>query len=146
MDVSKLPDKVDFNRYSNPNSVLKLIADGLPELTSLDISATNLAGNGVFEYNQYMNGVQHNGQREHEDGSGNDSMNASDQEQEETNQMDADTSESDTKNKMREMPKCDIVGLISRVDKPLDFLGLYKCIYQPSYRAHIPAKEVGGIK
>ena len=40
------------------------------------------------------------------------------------------------------MPKCDIVGLTSRVDKPLDFLGLYKCVYEPNHRAHIPAKQV----
>ena len=41
-----------------------------------------------------------------------------------------------------EMPKCDIVGLICRVYKPLDFLGLYKCVHDPNHRAHIPAKQV----
>ena len=143
LDISKLPDKIDSNKYNNPNSVLKMIAEGLPELSSLDISATNLPGNGVFEYNRNMNGeVQYRAHRGGDAGSGNDSMSSSDHEQEENNEMDADTHES-IKNK-KEMPKCDIVGLISRVDKPLDFLGLYKCIYEPSYRAHIPAKEVSG--
>ena len=42
------------------------------------------------------------------------------------------------------MPKCDVVGLISRVDRPLDFLGLYKAQYEACCRAHIPAKEVSG--
>ena len=40
--------------------------------------------------------------------------------------------------------RCDIPGLVSRVDKPLDFLGLYKTEHEASLRAHIPAKEISG--
>ena len=40
--------------------------------------------------------------------------------------------------------RCDIPGLVSRVDKPLDFLGLYKTEHEASMRAHIPAKEISG--
>ena len=40
--------------------------------------------------------------------------------------------------------RCDIPGLVSRVERPLDFLGLYKTEHEPSLRAHIPAKEVSG--
>ena len=39
---------------------------------------------------------------------------------------------------------CDIPGLVSRVDQPLEFLGLYKTEHEASLRAHIPAKEVSG--
>ncbi len=40
--------------------------------------------------------------------------------------------------------KCDIPGLVSRVDNPLEFLGLYKTEHDASLRAHIPAKEISG--
>lgn len=40
--------------------------------------------------------------------------------------------------------RCDIPGLVSRVDTPLDFLGLYKTEHEASLRAHIPAKEISG--
>lgn len=40
--------------------------------------------------------------------------------------------------------RCDIPGLVSRVDNPLDFLGLYKTEHEASLRAHIPAKEISG--
>ena len=42
--------------------------------------------------------------------------------------------------------KCDIIGFKSRVDSPLNHLGLYKCPYQPNHRAHIPAKVISGDK
>ena len=109
LDISKLPENVNYDHYSNPNGILKLIAHGLPDLSSLDISGTNLAGNGVF------------------DSSGDD--------------LEITQSGSEMRKK-GEIPKCDIVGLISRVDNPLDFLGLYKCVYIPNYRTYIPAKQV----
>ena len=40
--------------------------------------------------------------------------------------------------------RCDIPGLVSRVEKPLDFLGLYKTEHEASLRAHIPAREISG--
>ena len=36
--------------YKNPNQVLRSIGKSLPRLVSLDISGTNLAGTGTFEY------------------------------------------------------------------------------------------------
>jgi len=39
---------------------------------------------------------------------------------------------------------CDIAGLDSRVEKPLDFLGLYKTHNDASSRLHIPALSVSG--
>ena len=43
-----------------------------------------------------------------------------------------------------EMPKCDIPGLVSRVNRPLNFLGLYKTAHDACCRAHIPALEISG--
>ena len=145
LDISKVPDNTDFFKYADPNAILKLIVEGLPELSSLDISATNLAGNGVFEYNQNMNGdVHRREQRErNEDNFESESISSSDQESE-SNEMDADVE--NNLNDRGEMPKCDIVGLISRVKCPLDFLGLYKCIHEPCSRVHIPAREVSSFK
>ena len=167
LDISQYKEK--FGTFVNPNSILKLIAEGLPELGSLDISGTNLAGNGVFNYHQIMNGGANDGKQreEKEDSSEDDSMSLSDQERDENIRIDSDSNEEDTlhrrmngtsptnttaaaatlenkKDKFKEMPKCDVVGLISRVDRPLDFLGLYKAQYEACCRAHIPAKEVSG--
>ena len=36
--------------YKNPNQVLRAIDKCLPRLVSLDLSGTNLAGTGTFEY------------------------------------------------------------------------------------------------
>ena len=132
LDISKSLDKVDLDRFDRPNYLLRMIVEGLPVLSSLDISATNLAGNGIFEHEENV-------------------ADDSDQEKE-SDKMETTLTESklDERGKMPkckldergEMPKCDIVGLISRVYKPLDFLGLYKCVHDPNHRAHIPAKQV----
>jgi len=84
-------------RYEFANLSLRTLVQSLPELTSLDISGTNLAGTGTYDDLK---------------GSG--------------------------------IVRCDIPGLVSRVDKPLDFLGLYKTEHEASLRAHIPAKEISG--
>ena len=124
LDISKSLDKLDLDRFDRPNYLLRMIVEGLPVLSSLDISATNLAGNGIFEHEENV-------------------TDDSDQEKE-SNKMDKmETILTERKLDERgEMPKCDIVGLISRVYKPLDFLGLYKCVHDPNHRAHIPAKQV----
>ena len=80
--------------YECPNQSLKGLVTSLPNLTSLDISGTNLAGTGSYEDQRVV--------------------------------------------------KCDIPGLVSRVDNPLEFLGLYKTEHEASLRAHIPAKEISG--
>lgn len=41
---------------------------------------------------------------------------------------------------------CDIPGLNSRVDNPLDFLGLYGTAHDASHRHCIPAKKISGDK
>ena len=117
LDLSKHPENADEDHYDDPNKTLKLIVDNLPELKSLDISATNLAGSGVFEYD--------NNQR-----TSNESSNM----------------EVDHENDMIEMPQCDIVGLMSRIKNPLDFIGLYKCTHQANHRTHIPSKMISGDK
>ena len=125
LDISKVPEdkKVDF--YQNPNQVLAMIVENLPELRSLDISATNLAGDGTYQSEE----------------------NQSDMESHETSASPKNSHEGHPPKKMKmESSKCDIVGLKSRCENPLDFLGLYSCIYVPCFRTHIPAKEISGHK
>ena len=93
LDISQT-DKI-LGTYKCPNHSLKSLVSSLPNLTSLDISGTNLAGTGSYEDTQRV-------------------------------------------------VKCDIPGLVSRVDCPLEFLGLYKTEHEASLRAHIPAKEISG--
>ena len=95
MDISQVNKRQ--GHYENPNESLRNLVQSLSNLSSLDISGTNLAGTGCYE----------------------------DQ-------------------KGQSVVKCDIPGLVSRVDKPLDFLGLYKTEHEASLRAHIPAKEISG--
>ena len=42
----------------------------------------------------------------------------------------------------RNLARCDIPGLVSRVENNLDFLGLYKACHEASCRVMIPAKKV----
>ncbi|CAG0881235.1 unnamed protein product [Cyprideis torosa] len=41
-------------------------------------------------------------------------------------------------------PKCDIVGLTPRAERPLKFLGLYGCQFDACRRLHIPAQKITG--
>ena len=104
LDISKDPYEDESDHYKEPDILLEMIIRSLPELRSLDISGTNLAGNGVFN------------------------------------------DKTCPKNMHLETVRCDIIGLKSRCNNPLDFLGLYRCPYVPCYRAYIPAKEVSGTK
>ena len=104
MDISQIyinNQITRYHRYEHPNESLRHLVQSLVNLSSLDISGTNLAGTGSY-----------------------------DQRSEDKNDQCA--------------VKCDIPGLVSRVDKPLDFLGLYKTEHEASLRAHIPAIEVSG--
>lgn len=105
LDVSQVrkgPENAHVEgRYDFPNKSLHNLVLSLPELTSLDISGTNLAGSG--NYDDLIKGASSS-----------------------------------------EISRCDIPGLVSRVDRPLDFLGLYKTDHEASLRAHIPAKEISG--
>ena len=95
--------------------MLSRLVEGLPNLTSLDISGTNLAGTGVYE-SSYL--------RE------------SSEEKEGKEGLDSEPSAP------LALSECDIPGLATRVKKPLDFLGLYKSAHEACCRSHIPAKKV----
>ncbi|KZC13951.1 Protein zer-1 like protein [Dufourea novaeangliae] len=98
--------------FGHPNIILSDIVKGLPHLTSLDISGTNLAGVQVGD-----NGRQGKTLKRpcfHDADC-------------------ANTSE-----------HCDIPGLASRVDRPLQFLGLYGTEYEACRRRNIPAKLIAG--
>ena len=47
MDISHSDEKLGI--YTEPNRTLAALVESLPNLTSLDISGTNLGGTGVFE-------------------------------------------------------------------------------------------------
>lgn len=66
----------------------------MPELTHLDISGTNLAGNGVAQF------------------------------------------------EAKEQVRSDIPGLVSRANRPLEFLGLYNTAHSACRRHDIPARHV----
>ncbi|KAG8175428.1 hypothetical protein JTE90_002858 [Oedothorax gibbosus] len=94
----------DVLLYDNPNQVLKTIVNNLPELVSLDISGTNLAGGRTQESSSSKKG----------------------------------------NSSLVEGGLTDIPGLASRVNRPLEFLGLLNCAHDACYRHHIPAKKIAG--
>jgi len=89
LDISQSNEKV--RTFLLEHTTLRYIVKSLPELVSLDISGTNLAGTGVAE-TKYT----------------------------------------------------DIPGLDSRVDNPLEFLGLYGTQHGACRRHDIPAKMISG--
>ncbi|XP_076231127.1 protein zer-1 homolog [Calliopsis andreniformis] len=97
-------------RFENPNTILSDIVKGLPQLTSLDISGTNLAGVQIVD--RGIQTVKHSSYSEFDDVSNNE--------------------------------LCDIPGLASRVDRPLQFLGLYGTNDGACRRRNIPAKLIAG--
>ena len=125
LDISKDPNEGESDHYKKPDALLEMIIRSLPELRSLDISGTNLAGDGVFkdEENQSDLGVC-----------------------ESSDYPKSYNDESCSQNMHKETVRCDIIGLKSRCNNPLDFLGLYSCPFVPCYRTYIPAKEISGTK
>ena len=101
LDISQSSDR--HGKYINPNEVLSKIVTSLPELESLDISGTNLAGTGAAVVSIVNEG---------------------------------------TPDSMEMEVRCDIPGLISRVNRPLEFLGLYGTHHGACKRHDIPAKIV----
>ncbi|XP_075228919.1 protein zer-1 homolog [Lycorma delicatula] len=97
LDISQANDK--SGTFYDENSTLALIVESLPNLVSLDISGTNLAGTGVAE----------------------------------------------PRLKKEEWGyETDIPGLISRVQRPFEFLGLYGTHFGACRRHDIPAKLISG--
>ena len=125
LDISKDPNEDGSDHYENPDILLEMIVRSLLELRSLDISGTNLAGDGVFKKadNQLDLGVS-----------------------ESSDYPKIDHDEPCSKRMRMETVRCDIIGLKSRCNNPLDFLGLYRCPFVPCYRACIPAKEISGTR
>ena len=122
LDISNHQETI----YVDPNRILARLVEGLPNLESLDISGTNLAGNGSYESassaaesrsrpapasSRGLNDLLLNGPSP-------------------GSPLPAGASE------------CDIPGLLSRVNRPLEFLGLYKTTNDASMRTHIPAIKV----
>lgn len=101
LDISQSSER--YGKYANPNEVLTKLVTSLPQLVSLDISGTNLAGTGAAVSN-----------------------------------FTEATSSGDTEVQVR----CDIPGLVSRVNNPLEFLGLYGTHHGACKRHDIPAKVV----
>lgn len=97
LDMSIAKSNINGN-YSQPNRQLTELVENLPYLTHLDISGTNLAGNGVAQA---------------------------------------------LKTRPDEnMRGSDIPGLASRVERPLQFLGLYNTSHSACRRYDIPALTV----
>lgn len=106
LDISQARYK--YGRFEHPNRILRLIVTGLPELVSLDIGGTNLAGRGLAG-----GGI-------------------------------AERLLDIVPEDVIEYTCCDIPGLASRVDKPLQFLGLYETCHGACKRQDIPAKVIAG--
>lgn len=113
LDISQSNEK--YGHYKHPNTVLRQIVINLPHLVSLDISGTNLAGNGIQERN-----------------SPHDSSSPL-----------KELGESVFPNS-QESRLTDIPGLKNRVDRPLEFLGLLNTPHEACYRHHIPALRIAG--
>ncbi|XP_042228378.1 protein zer-1 homolog isoform X2 [Homarus americanus] len=105
VDVSQANQK--YGVFDSPDNVLANLVSSLPNLTSLDISGTNLSGDGTFD--EYR-----------------------------------DTNEKIKCDVTMETDLCDIPGLRSRINSPLEFLGLYNTVHDACHRNHIPAKVITG--
>ncbi|XP_026329372.1 protein zer-1 homolog [Hyposmocoma kahamanoa] len=103
LDISQSSER--YGKYTNPNEVLTKLVTSLPQLVSLDISGTNLAGTGAAVSN-----------------------------------LEEAAFSGDTEMQVR----CDIPGLVSRVNNPLEFLGLYGTHHGACKRHDIPAKVISG--
>lgn len=100
LDISQSNER--HGKYFSPNEVLSKLVTSLSNLKSLDISGTNLAGNGCAV---------------------------------------PALTEGTSKGTDAHV-RCDIPGLVSRVNRPLEFLGLYGTHHGACKRHDIPAKVV----
>lgn len=101
LDISQPSEAL--GKYFVPNDVLTRLVTNLPNLESLDISGTNLAGSGAAVVSSVSEGPS---------------------------------------GEMVTQVRCDIPGLVSRVNNPLQFLGLYATHHGACKRHDIPARVV----
>lgn len=118
LDISNTESYPEQGVYKEENKTLSLIVKCLPNLMSLDISGTNLAGKGKFPDSLTILQCIH--------------IRVS------TNIGTAEHSVCVSLSGK----KSDIPGLESRVDNPLEFLGLYHTMHNACRRHDIPAKIV----
>ncbi|KAK6629017.1 hypothetical protein RUM43_002834 [Polyplax serrata] len=97
LDISQLNEI--YGTFRIPNQTLASLVESLPNLVSLDISGTNLAGTGVADQSLKQG---------------------------------------------KQYVLTDIPGLRSRVDRPFEFLGLYRTHREACNRHNIPAKRISG--
>ncbi|CAB3225746.1 unnamed protein product [Arctia plantaginis] len=119
LDISQSNER--HGKYCNPNEVLSKLVLNLPLLEALDISGTNLAGTGAAAVPAAVSvavpaAVQVAVPAANKGAS----------------------SQADTP------VRCDIPGLVSRVGRPLEFLGLYGTHHGACKRHDIPAKIISG--
>ncbi|KAH8297683.1 hypothetical protein KR054_005297 [Drosophila jambulina] len=115
LDISISSSGSGQGTYDLPDQTLEMLMDNLRHLTHLDISGTNLAGNGVAtkESTSASAAIQ--------------------------------SSSSSSSTKMEQhFALTDIPGLASRTQRPLQFLGLYHTAHWACKRHDIPALEVAG--
>ena len=58
LDISQIKSNQYQGQYENPNEILRNLVQSLVNLSSLDISGTNLAGSGSYEDQKGQNVVQ----------------------------------------------------------------------------------------
>jgi len=108
---------MDSGIYKDGDKTLELLIESLPNLMSLDISGTNLDGDGKFSnFNNFMS-------------------------------LYVFIVDLGTFNNCESLigKQSDIPGLQRRVNNPLEFLGLYRTKHDACQRQNIPAKIVSNI-
>ena len=138
-------DKLGY--YSEPNRTLARLVSSLPLLASLDISGTNLAGTGSFDAAALLLEPPNVEEEEEEEGSPADgakrkklpssSSNSSAGGGEPMEEGGGERRRVLSAEAERAAARCDIPGLVSRVDSPLEFLGLYKTTHEACCRRQV---------
>lgn len=117
LDISNGKEASSLNRYTNPSLHLAKISHHLRNLTSLDISATNLSGPNLFNETEEINYIK---EKLYED------------------------FEPHVKAKTVNTIKSSIPGLMFLNREKLDFLGCFCCDYSVTSREFIPAIKIAG--
>lgn len=123
LDISQLNEI--YGTFRIPNQTLASLVESLPNLVSLDISGTNLAGTGNILFNYFPTScaafILYNKTKHSFSGVADQSLKQG-----------------------KQYVLTDIPGLRSRVDRPFEFLGLYRTHREACNRHNIPAKRISG--